>query len=124
MTSVVDVLTLAAERLTKVANDATAGPWARSHNVPTTVRCADAADGSEQHLCYGIERSADLRLVVGFADPDAVRLLSAVFAKATTNDANTGELLELATYLSQKIGLNLPTAERPQRWPHNDATDD
>lgn len=112
MTSVADVFALAAKRLTIVANQATPGPWRRSSTVEGALRCEDAADGDEQHLCYGIVRKEDFRLIVG-ADPEAVRLLASVFATADPVDASAEALADLAAYLGKKMGLSLPAIEVP-----------
>lgn len=112
MTSVADVFALAAKRLTIVANQATPGPWRRSTKVEGALRCEDAPDGGEQHLCFGIVRKEDFRLMVG-ADPEAVRLLASVFAAADPADASVEALADLAAYLSTKLGLQLPAVEVP-----------
>ena len=113
MTSTVaEVFALAAKRLTIVANKATPGPWLRSKTVPGALRCEDAPDGGEMHLAFGIARGEDFRLMVA-ADPEGVRLLASVFAAADPEDAATPALADLATYLNQKMRLQLPYAEPP-----------
>lgn len=110
MSNAESVFEMAATRLRSVAARATSGPYLRSRAVPGALRCMDAPDGGEQHLAFGIARQEDFRLLVG-ADPGMFERLAEVFAATAATDAAAPALADLSTYLSQKMGLKLPSVE-------------
>lgn len=110
MATVTDVFPEAARRLRKIAADATPGPWRKSA-VPGVLRCGDAPDGSEAHLCYGIARKEDLRLMVA-ADPETIGLLAEVVATAAPGDSALPAMINLVNHLNAKITLRLDAVEQ------------